>query len=371
MLLSCLGSSLEWFDFALYNYLGGVFSKIFFPHTPQYKWLATIATYAIFFIGFSARPIGGLIFGYLGDKYGRLFSLRLTPLLITVTTIAIACLPTYQSVGGFAIFFLVLTRLMQGILIGGEFAGNIVYLCESSTRWNYFLGSIGSCTGSLGIILASLVATIFYSTLSQATLLSYGWRIAFLISIPFGIIVFITRLKMKESRDFQYKTLKYNPIATVIESCKKKILVCLGLIYMHATSFYFVFVFLPVFLVKYRHLVESAALLKNTSFLVLHLLLIPFFGVIVNLLGGIRSLIFIALFFSITSIPVFYLIAYGSINAVLISLFIFSITTAFNAAVIPGLLSRILPSEIRYTALAFVFNRPSAKLNTGRAYARL
>jgi MFS transporter, MHS family, proline/betaine transporter len=288
-IFSGLGSSLEWFDFALYGYFGNIFSKVFFSHANSKTWEAILATYLIFFIGFAARPVGALIFGYIGDKFGRVISLRITPVLITLTTIMLACLPTYHAVGNFAILLLALTRIIQGILIGGEFAGNIVYLCESTKKWKYLLGSLASCSGSLGIILASLVASIFYSTFSTHFMYTNGWRLAFLLSVPIGLTAFFIRLKMTESEEFSKKRASKNPFLITIKHYKKKLLLLLGLICLHATSFYFVFMFLPVFLTKVRHFPESAALFKNTAFLILHLLCIPVFGFLVNYIGGLRA----------------------------------------------------------------------------------
>ena len=355
-IFSGLGSIIEWFDFALYGFFGPIFSVVFFPSALQKTWLSLIITYLVFAIGFAARPIGALVFGFLGDKYGRLFSLRLTPIFITFFTASIAFLPSYQFVGNAAIFLLIVIRILQGILLGGEFAGNIVYLCESSWKWKYFWGSIGSFTGSLGIVIASVTASIFYTKFSSPFLYEYGWRIAFLFSVPFGLIAFFTRLKMRESPCFQKSTSCKNPITTSIRYHKKTIYACIGLIYLHATSFYFVFMFIPVYLTKVRQLTESDALLHNTGFLIAHLFLIPLFGIIVNLYDGLKSQVIVGITFTFLSMPIFYFIAYGTKNQILVSLFIFSAMTAINAAIIPGLLSKIIPNEVRYTILALSFN---------------
>lgn len=355
-IFSGLGSSLEWFDFALYGFLGPIFSEVFFSKAQQAEWLSLIITYTVFAIGFAARPLGALIFGYIGDKFGRKISLRITPLLITLVTVSIAFLPSYQSVGTLAVFLLLGTRIIQGILIGGEFAGNIVYLCESSVSWKYFFGSIGSCCGSFGMILASTIASIFYSLSSDAFMYSYGWRIAFLLSIPLGLISFIMRLYLPESPEFIQTEKIANPIIHSFKHQKQKMLSCTGLVCLHATSFYFVFMFFPVFFSKIRHIPESASMIHNTGFLIIHLCFIPLFGALVSYVGGLRSLKFISIVFVITTLPLFSVIAYASQWYVFIALFIFSILTAFNAAVIPGLLNEILPTNIRYTILAFTFN---------------
>ncbi|PIZ03676.1 MAG: hypothetical protein COY58_08180 [Gammaproteobacteria bacterium CG_4_10_14_0_8_um_filter_38_16] len=352
---SAIGGSLEWFDFALYAFFAPIFASIFFSNVGRSHLTSLIISYGIFAIGFAARPIGGLIFGYFGDKYGRLFSLRITPVLSAITSIAMALLPTYQSIGNAAIFLLILTRILQGIFIGGEFTGNIVYLCESSNK-KYFWGSIGSCTGSFGILLASITASIFYSCFSKQFMYGYGWRIAFLLSIPLVIITFIMRLKISESREFLSKKSSENPIKLTFKSYKRKLFTCIGLIYLHATSFYFVFMFIPVFLNKIRHLTESAALIKNTTFLILHILFIPILGLLVNIIGGMRGMLIIALSFCALSIPLFYYICYGTSDQIIFCFLTLSIMTAFNAAIIPGLFSILIPTEVRYTILALAFN---------------
>lgn len=318
--------------------------------------MALMITYAIFAAGFASRPIGALIFGYLGDKYGRLVPLKITPLLITFCTVVLAFLPTYGSIGNIATLLLLLTRILQGILLGGEFAGNIIYLCESSKKSKYFWGSIGSCTGSFGILLASMIASTSYNLFNHNFMYSYGWRLAFLLSVPLGITAFFMRWKMPESPEFSKVNNYKNPIITSFTRYKKTLFYCLGLICLHATSFYFVFMFLPIFLTKIRHLHESAALINNASFLALHLFFIPIFGIVVEFVGGLRAMIIISLIFTLSTTPIFYFIANGTEPQILVSLTLFSILTAINAAIVPGLLSEIITVNVRYTILALIFN---------------
>ncbi len=352
--LSGLGSSLEWFDFALYGFFGPIFSEIFFSNEDQPHWLSIVITYGILSIGFIFRPIGGLIFSYLGDKYGRLYSLRLTPLLMTSSTALIAFLPTYDAAGKLAIFLLIFLRIFQGISIGGEFPGNIVYLCEISKKWKYFFGSIASCSGSFGIFLASILSSFFFEKFSHSFLYSYGWRIAFLLSIPLGILTWMSRKNLKEEQGEDKVTS--NPLMEVLKNHKVSILYGLGLIFLHAISFYFIFTFIPIFLIKTRSLGESATLFQNSVFLVLHILLIPLLSLSLRRISGLFALLFNTLLFCVLSFPLFYIITYGSSQSVAISICIFSVLSSFNAAIIPGLLSELIPKKVRYTVIALTFN---------------
>lgn len=167
---SGLGSVSEWYDFALYGFFAPVIAQLYFPSAAPS--IGLLKTFSVFAIGFFARPLGALLFGHISDKYGRTTSLKLTPLLITCPTLFLAILPSYQQIGVYAPCILVVLRIWQGICIGGEYANNIVYLCESTKpKHIYFLGSIASCTGSLGIFLASSIAAILYKILPSPALM--------------------------------------------------------------------------------------------------------------------------------------------------------------------------------------------------------
>ncbi len=351
--LSGFGSSLEWFDFALYAFFAPIFSEVFFSNVDQSSWLSLVITYGILSVGFIFRPIGGLIFSYLGDKYGRLYSLRLTPLLITASTALIAFLPTYETTGNLAIFLLIFLRIFQGIAIGGEFPGNIVYLCEISNKWKYFFGSIASCCGSFGIFLASIISSVFFEKFTHHFLYSYGWRIAFLLSIPIGILIFVVRKNIHEPVE---ASTNWNPITDVLKNHRSSIFYGIGLIFLHAISFYSIFTFIPIFLIKIRHLGESSALFQNSAFLILHILFIPLLSIVLRKISGLVALLINSLLFFFLSLPLFYAISYGDKQLVAISICIFSLLSSFNAAIIPGLLFELVPKKVRYTVVALTFN---------------
>lgn len=353
---SSFGSVLEWFDFALYGFFGQIFANLFFSPLLSSSWTPLLMTYATFAIGFVARPIGALIFGSIGDKYGRSFSLKLTPIAITISTALIAFLPTYHSIGLLSIVLLLMLRIMQGIALGGEFSMNMVYLYEFSKKWKYVWGSVGSCTGSLGIMLASAFSAFFYYSFNDYFIYNYGWRLAFLITLPLGLIVFNLRSRMKESPAFLPAEAPKHPILISLKNHKKLFLLSVGLVCLHATSYYFIFMFVPIFLEKTRHFHEAAVLINNSEFLIIHLACIPLFAFLVEKLGGFKAIIVVSLLFFFLTEPLFYLVLYGQKNIVLIALAVFSILSSLNAAIVPALLSYVLPSHIRSTLFSFSFN---------------
>lgn len=356
-LASATGSILEWYDFALYGFFGTLFSQIFFPASMP-SWLSLMAAYGVFAIGYLARPIGALIFGYLGDRYGRIKVLKITPLLISIATALIGLLPVYKTMGAAVIFLLLLARFSQGVFLGGEFAGNIVYLCESSPKWSYYWGSIASCTGSLGIMLASVTISLVYSSFNHVIVENYIWRAVFLSAIPLGCVVHYLRRDMLETPAYSAirNMAAINPLKKAYFQHKKQFFLALGIVYLHATSFYFVFVFIPLFLSNYKKITQATALVNNAGFLILHIMLIPFFGYLSQKLGGRWMQQAAALLFILLSYWLFLGIDSGSLEYVNGCLLGFSILTAINAGFVPGLLAEVLPVETRYTLLAFCFN---------------
>ncbi|HAU1484908.1 TPA: MFS transporter, partial [Legionella pneumophila] len=262
--------------------------------------------------------------------------------------------------GLFAPIILTILRIWQGICIGGEYTNNIVYLCETTNQSRtYFIGSIGSCTGSFGIFLASSIATIWYKIFSSQDLLGWGWRLAFALSSIFGIIVYFLRRNMKETPIFQSiinnNSCVKNPIFKSFQSNFKDYLLSFGLIFLPATSFYYVFMFLPNFLDDILKMKAGEVFGDNSLSLFLRLLIIPLLGLAADKIGGIKIARLSCVLFLFTSYPLFSLIANSSTKSG-VFFFAFAMLTTLNAATTPGLLINLLKPETRCTMLSFTFN---------------
>ena len=355
---SSVGSILEWYDFALYGFFAPLLAQLFFRS--QNMSIGMMKIFSVFAIGFFARPFGALLFGYIADKHGRTVVLKLTPWLITIPTLTFALLPTYNQIGNLAPISLMLIRILQGICVGGEYSNSIIYLCETTQhRHRYFIGSIGSCTGSFGIFLASSIAALCYYFFPQQELATWGWRLAFLLSLPIGVIAYIMRRGITESPEYnqlkQNKLIVKNPF---IASCRNQwhdYAMALGLMFLPATSFYYVFMFIPAFLAERLGYQTGQILSESSITLFLRLLIIPIIGLIADKMGGIKIARISCILFLLLSFPLFYGLTHDK-NLVGYCAFGFALLTTLNAASTPGLLVELLKPETRSTIMSFTFN---------------
>lgn len=201
VLASCFGTAIEWYDFFIYAFLAPlVFDKLFFPKLDPK--VGTIAVFATFAVGFFARPLGGIVFGHYGDRVGRKSILLITLLLMGVATTLIGLLPTYEQVGILAPIALVVLRFLQGFALGGESIGALLLTVESSPQGRRgFFGSLVYAAGPFSIVMATFAVSLV-SRLPEEDLLSWGWRIPFLISIVLVAVGLYVRMKVEESATF-------------------------------------------------------------------------------------------------------------------------------------------------------------------------
>ncbi|WP_253281404.1 MFS transporter [Cupriavidus sp. HPC(L)] len=177
-----IGATIEWYDFFLYGVVAGiVFNKLYFPAGDPV--VATMLAYTTFAVGFVTRPLGGVIFGHFGDRVGRKSMLVITLMIMGISTFLIGLVPTYDSIGLWAPILLLLLRVLQGIGLGGEWGGAVLMAYEYAPPGRKgFYASLPQIGLSIGLCLASGVVALLSLTLTDAQFLSWGWRVAFLIS---------------------------------------------------------------------------------------------------------------------------------------------------------------------------------------------
>ena len=217
---SAIGTAAEYYDFFAYGTAAVLFfGHLFFPSSdPLISTLAAFATYAV---GFLARPLGGIVFGHIGDKVGRTKALVITILIVGLGTFCIGLLPTYEKIGVWAPVLLILIRVLQGFGVGGEQAGAVLMTAEySEPKHRGFFASWVQIGAPVGFLLPLALFALLNATLSPEAMMDYGWRIPFLLSLLLVIVGLFIRLKIDESPVFaqirETKAEESRPLVEVI-----------------------------------------------------------------------------------------------------------------------------------------------------------
>lgn len=198
------GSIVEWYEFFLYGTAATlVFGKLFFPQTGN-ELDGVIAAFATYAVGFIARPLGGIIFGHIGDRIGRKSLLQFSLVLIGASTFLMGCLPSFDTIGYWAPALLVLLRFIQGFALGGEWGGAVLLVTEHSPKERRaFWGSFPQAGVPLGNLLATVVLLVLSATLSEQAFLQWGWRVGFWASVVIVIIGYYIRTQVSDAPIFK------------------------------------------------------------------------------------------------------------------------------------------------------------------------
>jgi MFS transporter, MHS family, proline/betaine transporter len=254
LLSSSIGNVLEWYEYTLYAYFATVISKLFFPMEDHF--IAMLITFSTFAIGLAARPIGGIIFGYMGDRYSRKQTLMITMLLMSIPTMCIGLLPTYAKIGIAAPILLILLRILQGIALGGEFGTSCVYLFESvPERKRGFFGSLALTGVGLGLVLSSCTIFIVESFVTEEAVYAYAWRIPFFISVAGSCVAFYMRRNLLETEDFiqakKDNNLVSNPLKEMFRNHKGTLLSLFAIFLTTQVSFFVVFIYSKTMMIDF------------------------------------------------------------------------------------------------------------------------
>lgn len=356
-----IGNAMEWFDFGLYSYLAVILGQNFFSSVENDQ-LKTIFTFATFAIAFLLRPVGGIIFGIIGDKYGRKVVLTTTIIMMAFSTLFIGLLPTYEQIGIWAPILLLLSRVLQGFSTGGEYAGAMVYVAESSPdRKRNTLGS-GLEIGTLsGYIAASVITGLLFFFLNDDQMASWGWRIPFILGLFLGIFGFYLRRKLEESPVYENEIAtksKRDTIGflTIIRYYYKDIIVCFVAVAFFNCTNYMVTSYMPSYLQQIVKLDSTTVSVVITLVMAVMIPLALMFGRIADKIGEKKVFLIGLIGTAVLSIFAFSLFQSTSIIYVIVGIFILGFFLSTYEATMPGSLPTMFYTHIRYRTLAVTFS---------------
>ncbi|RYE05548.1 MAG: MFS transporter [Rickettsiaceae bacterium] len=282
---SCfLAGCLEMYDFAIFGFLSALLHKNYLSFLSGSGGM--IITYALFAVGFFFRPLGSLIFGYIGDVYGRKPALVLSVTLMGTASLGMCLLPSYQATGISACYIMALIRAIQGISVGGEYNGAVLYAIEHTNKNIGLVGSIVTAGGTLGVLIATFVSKIVQSP----GMPEYSWRLAFLLGFGLSIVGYVIRKKLKETPIFNKRNSNQKgiPLIQGFKFLKAEFVAAFFISAASNTNFYFLLVFFPNYLKSINSIDTSNVCLMVT---LLILVLVPIFGYLSDRLSRVTMLI--------------------------------------------------------------------------------
>ncbi|MDR3441009.1 MFS transporter [Telmatospirillum sp.] len=359
---SFAGAVLEWYDFFIFGTASAlVFGELFFPSVDPMA--GTIASFATFGVGFLARPIGGIVFGHMGDRIGRKSALIATLLIIGIGTFLIGLLPTYSSAGVWAPVLLVALRLVQGFGLGGEYGGAALMTIEHAAPGRRgFWGSVPQAAASAGILLATGVFSLV-TQLPKDVLMDWGWRVPFLLSSVMLIVGLFIRLQTFETPDFekikQSKTPGL-PLVTLFRTHPRNLLLAFGARLAETVSSNIINAFGIVYVSLQLSMNRSVPLTGVLMAAAVGVIACPLFGALSDRVG--RRAVYLggAAFTALFAFPYFLLLGTKADEVIWLAIivaYVFGPTAMF--AVQATFFSELFGANVRYTGLSIAY-QPSA-----------
>jgi len=353
-----IGGAIEWYELFLYVYWAPLISKLFFAQDSQA--VSSIKTLFVFFIGFLARPIGGFIFGHVGDKYGRKTSFIRSILLMSLPSFAMGILPSFQ-LGIFAPILLCVLRFLQGLPAGGELPGAMCYLAESApANKRAFICSFSFFGPQVGVIVSMLECYFLESYLPVNHLESWGWRCSFIIGGLLGLFGFYIRHKLKESPAFKHleenKRVLHKPIIETIRRYKKNVSLGFFASFLDVVGFYMFSVFLGIYFNNVLKISPTQNLLIAAGSLILSTITLPYLGMLGNRYKIKHLLVGSAIGMILFSYPFYLAASHSSIILTAILELILMLLLNVQFAILPALLAELFPTSTRYSGIGMSFN---------------
>ncbi|KGE00034.1 glycine/betaine ABC transporter [Achromobacter sp. RTa] len=365
---AALGNAMEWFDFGVYGFVAFALGKVFFPDaSPAVQTIAALGTFSVPFL---VRPLGGVFFGVMGDRFGRQKVLSLTIIIMAISTFCIGLIPSYESIGLWAPVLLLLCKLAQGFSVGGEYTGAAVFVAEyAPDRRRGFLGSWLDFGSIAGFVLGAGLVVLLQATLGERTFLEWGWRAPFFVAGPLGLLGLYLRHAAEETPAFTQQLEKMEQedrdavqerptvsFREIFSKYRKALLVCIGMVLVTNITYYMLLTYMPTYLSSSLGYSEEHGVLIIVVVMIGMLFVQPVVGFFSDKVGRKPFLRVGSIGLLAIAAPAFTFV--GSDNTGLIFLGLLFIAVFLNCltGVMASTLPALFPTRIRYSALASSFN---------------
>ena len=354
-----IGTTLEWYDYFLYGAATAlIFNQLYFPSVDPL--LGTLAAFSTFAVGFLARPLGGIVFGHFGDRFGRRMNLVITLAIMGLATAAIGLVPTFEVIGIWAPVLLVVLRILQGFAVGGEWGGVLMTVEHSPDHRRGFYASWVQMGVPAGIVLANGVYLLFQTSLPEEAFLAWGWRVPFLLSIVLVGVGLYIRLRIEESPAFsevrESHTESRLPVIEVVREQPRNVLVAMGGRLGDNVIFYIFEVFTLTYITSQLGLPESLALIGVLIGAGIELFTIPAFGALSDRIG--RRPVFMGglIFCVLYTFPFFWLLNTGNSVLIILSLVV-ALAVGHSAMYAPesSFFAELFDTRTRYSGASIAY----------------
>ncbi len=361
LLISISGSCIEMYDFVIYMFFAPVLQKVFFPNVNHM--VALLGVFSVFAVGYLVRPLGGMLFGHIGDIAGRKKTFLLSIFLMTLVTTGMSLLPSYASIGIYSTLLLVLLRVGQGISVAGEIPGSLLFVSEHGNPRAKGLRCGLLFTGvNIGIAIASLVAFSINHYFKPEEVLAFAWRIPFVIGIGLGVVSLILRKRTQEtpvfeeylnSEAFAQQTRKV-PLVALIHSHKLEFLTGAIVTWFGSMCLIATFLYFPTYLANEYN--PGLVLFLNTVGMLICGIANPIFGLLSDRYGRVRMLQIGILLMILGIYPLYKLLLIPDVWNMVGSLGLIALLAGIVVGIYPAFLTELFPVPVRYTGIGTSYN---------------